>query len=209
MKTVENLLEAALKELHLIDSEDEKATERTSSRMIFPIYRDGKRRVSEQEAKQLVIKHLEEERDQHEYYYSVETPTQSVYNFTGETGRSGNTDVCLYIKNGDGSYERVHIIEFKAQNAGNFQQDFLKLKNENEKSNNYFVHAIETFDKGTIESLIEKYADAFKLFEDSENSLTICLCILSFKSKYQNSSNKSILFLTQKNWKEQLESLLK
>jgi hypothetical protein len=66
-------------------------------------------RVSEQEARFLFIRELEKQ--QHSFYYSVETPTEQAYCFSGndggvypgidEKGQFARFDVCLYEFNGN------------------------------------------------------------------------------------------------------------
>ena len=84
-------------------------TDGTSSQLIFPCYRDGNERRSEQELRQIFLRNVEEDKT---YFYSVETPTKLVYcisnseqpigkenHETGDHHRSGNYDVTLYSEN--------------------------------------------------------------------------------------------------------------
>ena len=84
-------------------------TDGTSRQLIFPCYRDGNERRSEQELRQIFLRNVEEDKT---YFYSVETPTKLVYcisnseqpigkenHETGDHHRSGNYDVTLYSEN--------------------------------------------------------------------------------------------------------------
>ena len=51
-------------------------TDGTSSQLIFPCYRDGNERRSEQELRQIFLRNVEEDKT---YFYSIETPTKYVY----------------------------------------------------------------------------------------------------------------------------------
>ena len=117
-------------------------TDGTSSQLIFPCYRDGNERRSEQELRQIVFRHVEEDKDK-TYFYSIETPTKYVYcisnsekpigkenHETGDHHRSGNYDVTLYSENKIESL--VTCIEFKHgyQDEEDICKDFLKLAKE-------------------------------------------------------------------------------
>jgi hypothetical protein len=153
-------------------------TDKTGTKLVFPIKRDGTKRVSEQEAKFVFVKHIEQDGN---FFYSVEAPTEREYQFSGKTiERSGNIDVCLY-ENG----ERKHLIEFKALNQKqlSFSKDFEKLLYDKEVLDNYFIHIVENSDSGTLPNIKKKYRQAI----DDANSkragkrshLTIFLCVIS------------------------------
>jgi len=173
---------------------------------------EKRRRVSEQEARFLFTRELE---SQTEYYYSVETPTMETYRFSGvdipkiaEDGRSGNVDVCLY----DSQHQRIHLVEFKAHNVDvvDMLKDFLKLRydNDGEKLTNYFVHLLETYNKGTIDNLIGKYKTIFEFRDEDyernnnliKNDVVVCLCFLN---------EKQILFFDETDVNEKLNTLKK
>ncbi|MDR0834706.1 MAG: hypothetical protein LBN93_11090 [Candidatus Symbiothrix sp.] len=212
---VEKLIQTSLEELRQIDNEGTPS--QSNSRLIFPVKGNHETRISEQEARFLFVKQIENQPD---FYYSVETPTSERYRFTGvpepridPKGKSGSIDVCLYERVSD-QYERKHLIEFKAHNVDvdDFKKDFLKLKYENNGKTltNYFVHILKTFDAGTIDSLKKKYQKAFEINDKSQpitNSIIIALCFLELKPKY-SSANK-ILFLNECNFNEQLDNLKK
>jgi hypothetical protein len=224
MSKIEDLIKASLEELILIGSENggiANATKKLSSRIIFPQYfvgnHTGHRRVSEQEARFLFTRELEKQKD---FYYSIEAPTKKAFRFSvngqiinpniAPTGQSASIDVCIY----NNKYTRQHLIEFKALNPNqeSFNKDFLKLFCDEDNLQNYFVHIIETYDKGTIDSLLKKYKTAFDFVSDSysgkKSTVEVCLCILSFKPKYQMNSGQAILFFTKDNYNDKLNSLL-
>jgi hypothetical protein len=202
---LKELIEESLEELLKIDNEKQQPS--SGSRIIFPVKRDGSVRVSEQEAKQLFLKQLE---NQTHFVYSVETPTKYTYSGFAKKqpriysdpnkGRSGSMDVCLHeaVNN---RFERRHLIEFKARNTdeADIAKDFLKLKYENDdkqKLINYFVHIIEKSDDSAIDSLNTKYQNAFAIQNSNfeklhpvKNKIIVYLCFLD------RSDNPQILFL--------------
>ncbi|MDR1898256.1 MAG: hypothetical protein LBR10_15875, partial [Prevotellaceae bacterium] len=89
-----------------------------------------------------------------------------------------------------------------------------RYDNDGECMTNYFVHILETFDNGTIESLIEKYKTVFDFkdvaFETSKtvtNKVIVCLCFLKLKDTYVG--KQQILFLNENNYQEVLTDLIK
>jgi hypothetical protein len=113
----------------------------------FPRKRKGEIRVSEQEASfvltgQLAGSHL---------LYSVETPTSLTYQFTGDSGLSGQTDVTVYTPTGQGMWN----LEFKAHgfsedraNKLSTQKDIEKLLREPFPA--YWFHTFEGVDNSTL-----------------------------------------------------------
>jgi hypothetical protein len=215
MKTIEEVIKSSLEELLRVW----KNNGGKKSRLIFPKYRLDGIRVSEQEARFVFTRELE---NQTEYYYSVETPTKIVCKFSengkkippkivsvGDNGgKSARVDVCIY----DGNENRIHLIEFKAHNVNkdSVLKDFIKLRYENDEKEltNYFVHLLEKHDNGTINSLIGKYDTIFK-FRDAayENSnpvknkkVVVCFCFLK---------ESQILFVDECNMNEKLSGLKK
>jgi hypothetical protein len=122
--------------------------------MIFPQYRDGTQRISEQEARFLFVRELEKVQN-NGFAYSVETPTKAEYCFSGNDCRSGCVDVCLY-DTADGKYVRKHLVEFKAHNV-DVDTDFQKLLYDADGLQNYFVHIIKNSNSATIPSIESKY----------------------------------------------------
>ena len=114
-------------------------TDGTSSQLIFPCYRDGNERRSEQELRQIFLRNVEEDKT---YFYSIETPTKYGYRFkdsknleVDKTHKKGEHqaarfDVSLY----NNKYELLNHIEFKYGNPKKktpICKDFLKLAIEN------------------------------------------------------------------------------
>ena len=180
MNKVESLIIASLydfMDLEYITKPDAKG----KSNLVFPITRDEKQRVSEQEARLLFLQHVEKDG---EFLYSIETPTTKAYKFSGKNERSGNIDVCLYGKE---DRKRKHHIEFKALNPkqASFSKDFEKIFGDEEGLTNYFIHALVKTDSGTIRNIEKKYNEAVKnaIAEntDFKSCLVIFLCDMGNK----------------------------
>lgn len=170
---METLIKKSLQELIKLESiSNSKGV--NYGKLVFPIKSDGAERISEQEARLLLIKKLEE---QVKYQYSVEAPTVKKYSFTGENKRSGNIDLCIY-ENG----ERKHLIEFKSHNPvqSAFTKDFKKLLYDVGGLDNYFIHILNDKNKRTIPSVEGKYREAINSFrgEKIKSSLKIFVCVL-------------------------------
>ena len=158
-------------------------TDGTSSQLIFPCYRDGNERRSEQELRQIFLRNVEEDKT---YFYSVETPTKLVYcisnseqpigkenHETGDHHRSGNYDVTLYSENKIESL--VTCIEFKHgyQDEEDICKDFLKLAKEvklTKEKKNFFVHYYyveeNNWKSETFSNLFEKYRESVDEIEN-------------------------------------------
>lgn len=159
-----------------------------TSKLVYPTMRNGVRRVSEQEARFVFVKNIENKTD---FLYSIEAPTKEKYFFTGkeENKRSGNFDVCLYDENKN----RKHLLEFKALNPkdSSYGKDFEKLIKDEDGLTNYFIQVIINSDKGTLPSIEIKYKKAIQYAlgknQDNHNKskLVIFLCQIGI--------NKSIL----------------
>lgn len=139
-------------------------------KLLFPQKRDGSCRYSEQEFKQMFIEVFCQSIDTKGLKYSVETPTRKKYSSKGAkfgidpNGISGNLDLCIHQKGSDGKWQRLHAIELKANNV-DVWKDLVKLAEElkaNDSSReNYFIQVLYTADKGTLNSLHQKY-DGYK-----------------------------------------------
>jgi hypothetical protein len=112
--------------------------------LIFPRYRDGRGRVSEQEAKHLFLYRLCSDG---RCRFSVETPTCDTH---GTGTRSGCVDVSLYVS---GHQIDVHI-EFKEGNREDVERSLAKLVRE-EKLGGWF-HTLLSADRGTLPSVATK-----------------------------------------------------
>ena len=75
-------------------------------RLVFPRYRDKRLRVSEQEARFAFVEAL----CQGPFRYSVETPTDKLYKFTGKKCLSAQTDLAIHDASGKC---RICNVEFK------------------------------------------------------------------------------------------------
>lgn len=147
-------------------------TDGTSSQLIFPCYRDGNERRSEQELRQIFLRNVEEDKT---YFYSVETPTEYGYRFKDSKNlevdknhkkgkhQAARFDVSLYTENKIESL--ASCIEFKHRNSKSICKDLLKLAKEVEltkEKKNFFVHyhyVKETSWKSdTFSNLFEKYS---------------------------------------------------
>jgi hypothetical protein len=182
---VEDLIIKSFQKLGTIECENGKLVHlqsnhpQSNSRLIFPQYwtrgNPGSERVSEQEARFLFVKELEDGAGSHQYYYSVETPTKKAYQFSkngvpilpviSDEGQSANIDVCLYNKMNGGTFERRHLIEFKFGNPDkhDFSKDFLKLLcDDDDGLVNYFVHIVKygNLSQRTLNSVQSKYQHA-------------------------------------------------
>jgi hypothetical protein len=130
MRSIEELIKASLEELGKIGKEDEcnGSGGKQASKLIYPKKRAGETRISEQEARLLLIRELE---NQDDWYYSIETPTSKLYRFgdkdnpqiDDEHGMSARFDITLYDK----TFQRKHFIELKYGNVQTVKKDFLKL----------------------------------------------------------------------------------
>jgi len=140
-------------------------TNSSRSRIIFPTYRDKRRRVSEQEFRFVFVEQLQTLLVKYDLFYSVETPTNDKYKFTqnrqnvvpivDKNGQSANFDLTIVDKDRN----TIAIIEFKAKNPNphEYAKDLCKLWNPEEKSTyKYFLNLFEKIEKGTEESFNEK-----------------------------------------------------
>lgn len=132
--TIEKLIEKSFNDLVKA-----LTTDGTSSQLIFPCYRDGNERRSEQELRQIFLRNVEEDKT---YFYSIETPTKYGYRFKDSKNlevdkshkkgehQAARFDVSLY----NNKYELLNHIEFKYGNPKKktpICKDFLKLAIEN------------------------------------------------------------------------------
>jgi hypothetical protein len=204
MNEIETLIIKSLKELlslKCITDENDVAC----GKLVFPIKRDKTKRISEQEARFLLVKQLEKQ-EQTKFQYSVESPTTKTYCFTGKGERSGNIDLCIYDKG-----ERCNLIEFKAMNPkqSSYTKDFEKLFCDESNLVNYFIQILENTNNGTIPNIERKYRMAIETVREKQtvfqSSLKIFICDLGEKSimKYEIDkngllSNIEIIYKTDK-----------
>ena len=129
------------------------------SRLVFPKKRNGKTRISEQELRFAFVEVFNQyvERNGLNWFYSVEMPTRGDYGFSGIDKRNALFDLSII----DSSFNRIALIEFKANNPKKeyYNKDMQKLANPEEEDDNtqkYFVQIVENHDKGTINSIDDK-----------------------------------------------------
>ena len=123
-KYLTNLVEETSKELLKIYFDN---TVDRKTKLIFPKIRKEEKRISEQEMR-FTFLNLHEKDTSSNLTYSVETPTDKLYSFTGKGKRRASTDVTFYQNNG-----KVLNMEFKAHNAkqDSISKDIEKLVREN------------------------------------------------------------------------------
>ena len=165
---------------------DKNNIQDSGSRILLPKYRTGKTRFSEQELRFIFVEQLNIEIKEHNWdvFYSVETPTSFRYIFKGgtpkvfkdeEDGKSAQFDLVIH----DNKFNRIALIEFKANNASvaHHEKDFLKLKEEGSDTvMTYFLEVVKSSDAATVDSLKEKkttYSGVFKCWSCSEKKYII------------------------------------
>src|SRR5690606_23968953 len=109
-------------------------------------------------------------KEKNNFYYSIETPTTKLYNFSNDKkapkilldnkgkskGRSASFDLTIHNDN----FERTYFIEYKNENVDTIRKDFLKLLCDDNNKVNYLIHTIRRENNGTIPSICKKYAEA-------------------------------------------------
>lgn len=162
MDYVEELIIASLKELLELRSITE-VDSNTKSKLVYPLKRDGTRRISKQEAKLIFIKHIEQFGD---YNYSVKAPTRKEYLTTGSISMLASIDVCLYENS-----SRKHLVEFLALNPKqtSYTKAFEKLYSDEEDLDNYFIQILQKTNKSTILNVENKYTEAIESVREEYN----------------------------------------
>ncbi len=121
-----------------------------AGKLIFPQTSKKTVRVSEQEAKQLLIGKLADT----PFLFSIETPTLGKYSFKGKGKRNAMTDLTLYTTRGT-----PHLnMEFKAGNTStirierkHIKKDIMKLVAED--VNGFWFHILEKANGRGVETL--------------------------------------------------------
>lgn len=120
--------------------------------------------MSEQELRFIFVEQLNEYvRKNWDVYYSVETPTEYNYRFSGASGpvchgteangRSANIDLSIHDNQG----KRIALIEFKhGHDFDAMNKDFLKLAKEKGDSLRFFVGLLSSSEQATIGRIAEK-----------------------------------------------------
>ena len=157
-------------------------------RLLFPRYREkkdgtkGDLRVSEQGARFALVEAL---CTGGQFRYSVETPTDKLYQFTGEHEESAQTDLTLY----DLKRCRRCNVEFKAggrssrSNVFSIHKDVQKLLREPVWG--LWFHLLESTDNSTIPNFLEVIRDGIRQVRSgkykkdiSSQGLTVHVCVL-------------------------------
>jgi hypothetical protein len=122
--------------------------------------------------------------NQKEFYYSVETPTEDKYVFSGsgENPASARIDLCLHDLNG----KRTNLIELKHENV-DVRTDFLKLLCDSETEQNYFIQFVDSIVGRTIPSIEEKYKKAVDFIpkDKIKSCIKIFLFVIKTESLYK------------------------
>lgn len=167
---IKNVIENTFKIIKKVyDNQQEKNSmigSHIGSRILFPCKNKGNNnketRVSEQELRFVFVEQLNKEIGEDgknwNVYYSVETPTIEKYYFKEDPpkkdnkGQSANFDLVIH----DSNYNRVALIEFKANNPDihDYQKDFVKLSNnEEEGCLRFFIQLLENTRSDTKSSV--------------------------------------------------------
>lgn len=157
-------------------------------KLVFPKYRGGSLRVSEQEARFALVEAL----CQSTLMYSVEAPTIKRYQFTGKSSLSAQTDLAIH----DSTGVSICNVEFKAKGRSSsakmhfaIYKDLQKLLREPKWG--LWFHLFEAVNNSTINDFlsvmakqIEKVRDEFE--DDIESpGLTIHVCVLQQRFSIQ------------------------
>ena len=191
-------------------------TDGTSSQLIFPCYRDGNERRSEQELRQIFLRNVEEDKT---YFYSIETPTKYGYRFKDSKNlevdknhkkgehQAARFDISLYNKDYKDNDKASNHIELKSDNPEeeDICKDFLKLAKKvkfTKEKKNFFVHyhCVEetSWKSDTFSSLFEKYRKSVDKIEnkiEDKNDLSnveLYLVCIHRKNKFASTYHFSL-----------------
>lgn len=150
-------------------------------RLVFPKTSKGKVRVSEQEARQLLIANLADT----DFFYSIETPTLGNYGFSGKGKRNAMTDLTLCEPSGSAYLN----MEFKSgntskqrRNRNHIQKDIVKLVSEN--VDGFWFHTLRATNSASISRLWQTIRQELKaIIQDTAGAfppkqLTFHCCVL-------------------------------
>ncbi len=180
--------ESAVELMEIYDQRKKGCFVKRKTKIIFPKYRKKKHedkdeyRISEQELRFVMTGLLEKNNDISDICYSVETPTEDKYRFSGKNYRSASTDLTLYYCNE--KKEKKINIELKAHNAtlASINKDIEKLLNE--PYCGLWVHLLVNEDSGTIRALFDKFKTSFekkkhkKLLKERSKELSISFYVM-------------------------------
>ncbi len=201
MKTINDVIEVTLEELHEMKRPNE------DGQFCFPLYADGKLRISEQELRICLIKNL---CDNGYKRISVETPTKYAYSFKDGVKCKKKEDIqptnedCKYLsarldltllKKDNASFDT--IFELKAHSGTTekaLYQDFVKLSTE-EANERFFIMIIDgnqeghSGKNGAIASIGKKLINCF---QKRSSGITIDESILSWCKFYDIDKGEDI-----------------
>lgn len=154
-----------------------------ANRLVFPQYRDGRLRVSEQEARFAFVDSL----SHGPLRYSVEVPTSKLYSFTGKTALSAMTDLQVH----DGTELGICNVEFKAKGvSSNAQNNFPIYKDVQkllrEPVWGLWFHLLESIDNSTIIKFLDVMLRQIERVQNEFGGdveapgLTLHICVLQY-----------------------------
>lgn len=179
---------------------DEYSCNSSAEQLIFPmkVQNKGEKQIvrrSEQELRVLFIDEFKKENP--DFYYSIETPTEYKYIFSdpcgkmmqNSEGQSALIDLCIFERCKE-KYSRILNIEFKHKNTAskNIEKDILKLISE--RSDGLYIHLLDTSDSGTFcnktnTGVFNKLNNAFIEFQSNwiQEKKIIQVIILSLEQR--------------------------
>ena len=154
-----------------------------AGRLVFPQYRDGRLRVSEQEARFAFIEAL----SQGPLRYSVEAPTSKLYSFSGTRALSAMTDLQVHHESEIG----ICNVEFKAKGVSSSAQNNFPIYKDVKKLMRepvwgLWFHLLESIDSSTIIKFLDVMAMQIDKvqgeFEGDVEApgLTLHICVLQY-----------------------------
>ena len=169
--------EAVCRELWHVVSPGQRV-EALTPKLIFPELRKGGVRVSEQEARFIYCSVLNRCSG---YFYSVETPTEESYSFSGLNPMSARSDISLYSCEDGTVKDKVVNIELKAGNcsAKHIEKDVEKLVKERQVGN--WFHCLSNIDSRTLRVLFKKLELSFQSVVSPATItplIVFCFCVL-------------------------------
>lgn len=155
-----------------------------TGKLVFPTYRGGALRVSEQEARFAFVEAL----GAGPLLYAVEAPTSKRYQFSGQTPLSAQTDLAIY----DPSSSRICNVEFKAKGFSpsakkhfTIYKDLQKLLRE--PLWGLWFHLLQAVDNSTIRALLRVMAAEIERVREEYGrdieapGLTVHICVLQHR----------------------------
>lgn len=177
IKDIVDINEAVCRELWHMVSPGQRV-EALTPKLIFPELRSGNVRVSEQEARFVYCSVLTRCSG---YFYSVETPTEESYSFSGANLMSARSDISLYSCEDGTVKDKVVNIELKAGNcsAKHIEKDVEKLVKERQVGN--WFHCLSNIDSRTLRVLFNKLEQSFQSVAKPDTItplIVFCFCVL-------------------------------